>query len=156
MLNVRTESKTHRRLITTSPDGATQWTKPHFDNALLEPICMAAITRYSTTNDSNKNRVLFVNPNNLARADGKAEPGKGRDRRNLSVKLSYDEAKTWPINKTLEAGWSTYSDIAVAKDGTILCFYGRSAKPNFASDHLTVARFNLEWLTNGADLPQKR
>ena len=32
-------------------------------------------------------------------ADGKAQPGSGRDRKNLSVKLSYDEGQTWPVNK---------------------------------------------------------
>jgi sialidase-1 len=156
MLNIRTESKTNRRLITTSPDGASNWSKPHFDHALLEPICIAGIVRYSTTNNSNRNRILFCNPNNLDRADGKAEPGKGRDRRNLSVKISYDEANTWPINKTIEPGWSSYSDIAVAKDGTVLCFYGRAKKSTFASERLTVARFNLEWVTDIADSPSKR
>ena len=38
MLNVRNESKTHRRLVTTSPDGATKWSKPRFVPELLEPI----------------------------------------------------------------------------------------------------------------------
>jgi hypothetical protein len=45
-----------------------------------------------------------------------------------------------------------YSDLAVTKSGTILCFYGRSEKSNFAGDRLTLARFNLEWLTDGAGL----
>ena len=98
-----------------------------------------------------KNRILFSNPHNLSAADGKEEPGKNRDRKNVSVKLSYDEGRTWPVNKTVEPGWSAYSDIAVTKDGTILCFYGRGAKPGFAGDLLTLARFNLEWLTDGND-----
>ncbi|MEQ1861233.1 MAG: sialidase family protein [Chthoniobacteraceae bacterium] len=147
MLNSRSESKAHRRLVTISPDGATKWSTPKFDDALLEPICMGSIVRYSL----DKPRILFSNPHNLARADGKEEPGKNRDRRNVSVKLSYDEGATWAVNKTIEAEWSAYSDIAVTKNGTILCFYGRAEKPNFAGDRLTVARFNLEWLTDGRD-----
>jgi sialidase-1 len=51
----------------------------------------------------------------------------------------------------VEEKWSAYSDIAVTHAGTILCFYGRGEKANFAGDRLTVARFNLEWLTDGAD-----
>jgi hypothetical protein len=94
-------------------------------------------------------RILFCNPHNLERADGKAAPGKNRDRRNLSVKLSYDEGRTWPVNRTVEAGPSMYSDIAVTKAGTILCFYGRGTKDGFAGEALTLARFNLEWLTDG-------
>jgi sialidase-1 len=153
MLNVRNESKMHRRLVTTGPDGAKGWSTPKFDDALLEPICMAGIVRYSTAQSGGRNRVLFSNPHNLERADGKAEPGKSRDRKNVSVKLSYDDARTWSVNKTVEAGWSAYSDIAVTKAGTILCFYGRGAKPGFAGDALTLARFNLEWLTDGKDSP---
>src|SRR4051812_35265102 len=45
MLNIRTESKVYRRLVTTSPDGATHWSRPTFDQALREPVCMASITR---------------------------------------------------------------------------------------------------------------
>ncbi|MBI5773233.1 MAG: exo-alpha-sialidase [Verrucomicrobia bacterium] len=154
MLNVRNESKTHRRLVVTSKDGATGWSTPKFDDALLEPICMGGIVRYSTEKIGGRNRILFSNPHNLERADGKAEPGKNRDRKNVSVKISYDEGRTWAANKTVEAGWSAYSDLAVTKAGTILCFYGRADKPNFAGDALRLARFNLEWLTDGKDSPK--
>ena len=155
MLNVRNESKTHRRLVTTSKDGATNWSTAKFDDALLEPICMAGIVRYSTEADGEKNRILFSNPHNLDRADGKAEPGKNRDRKNVSVKLSYDEAQTWPVSRTIEPGPSMYSDIAVTHAGTILCFYGRGTAPGFAGAALTLARFNLEWLTDGKDSPSR-
>jgi sialidase-1 len=155
MLNVRSWSMQHRRLVTTSPDGATGWTKPEFDDALLEPICMASIVRYSLAGEARgRNRILFANPHWLERADGKAQPGFGRDRKNVSVKLSYDEGQTWPVSKSLEAGFSGYSDLAVLPDGTILCFYERGSidgKNNFGTGRLTVARFNLAWLTDGAD-----
>lgn len=152
MLNVRSESTAHRRLVTTSPDGATQWSKPRFDDALLEPICMGGLIRYSSAATGDKNRLLFSNPHNLSKEKGKEEAGKSRDRKNLSVKLSYDEGRTWAVNKTLEPGWSAYSDIAVTPKGTILCFYGSAAeKHHFAGERLTLARFNLEWLTDGQD-----
>ena len=35
LFNMRSESKEHRRLITISPNGATQWSDPRFDSALL-------------------------------------------------------------------------------------------------------------------------
>ena len=143
MLNVRSESKAHRRLVTTSKDGATGWSTPKFDDALLEPICMGGIVRY---NHGDQNLILFSNPHNLEKDKGKAEPGKSRDRKNVSVKISRDEGQTWPVNKTIEPGPSMYSDIAVTKAGTILCFYGRGTKPGFAGAGLTLARFNLPWL----------
>jgi sialidase-1 len=157
MLNMRSESKAHRRLVTTSPDGATQWETPHFDDALLEPICMASIVRLTTADAGGKNRILFANPHNLARADGKEEAGKSRDRKNISIKLSYDEGQTWPVNKVLDPGYSAYSDLAVLPDGTILCLYERgrdsdsAAKKPTSYAYLTLARFNLEWLTEGKD-----
>lgn len=154
MLNVRSESPTHRRLVTTSPDGATQWSTPKFDQALLEPICMASILRLSTTTHSDKNRILFANPDSLAKAKDKKLPGERRERRNLSVKLSYDEGTTWAVNRVLEPGLSSYSDLAVLRDGTILCLYERvSTKgPSGATGgFISMARFNLEWLTEGKD-----
>ncbi|HRH96412.1 MAG TPA: sialidase family protein [Prosthecobacter sp.] len=147
MLNVRSESKAHRRLVTTSLDGATNWSTPKFDDALLEPICMGGIVRY---NHDGQSLILFSNPHNLDKEKGKAEPGKNRDRKNVSVKLSRDEGQTWPVNKLLEDGPSMYSDIAVTHGGTILCFYGRAGDGKgvvaFAGGRLTLARFNLEWL----------
>ncbi len=144
MLNVRSESKAHRRLVTTSPDGVSNWSTPRFDDALLEPICMAGITRY---NHGGHSLILFSNPHNLEGGrEGTPEPGKSRQRKNLSIKLSRDEGKTWPVNKLLQDGPSMYSDIIVTHSGTILCFYGRGNKPGFAGEALTLARFNLEWL----------
>jgi sialidase-1 len=149
MLNVRSESKAHRRLVVTSPDGATNWSAPKFDDELLEPICMGGIVRY---NYGDQNGILFSNPHNLDVTKGKPEPGKSRTRKNVSVKLRRDEAQTWPINKLIEDGPSMYSDIAVTHSGTILCFYGRSGEKTglaaFAGGRLTLARFNLEWLTS--------
>jgi len=151
MLNTRNESSRHRRLVTIGPDGATKWSTPQFDETLIEPICMGSLLRLSKTPPDDRNRLLFVNPANLSRADGKVTPGKSRDRRNLTVRISYDEGKSWAISKAVEPEWSAYSDLALAQDGTILCFYGRANKSDFAGNCLTLARFNLAWLTDGQD-----
>jgi sialidase-1 len=151
MLNVRNESKTHRRLVTYSADGASGWSTPQFDDALLEPICMGSLIRLSAQPQAKKNRILFSNPHNLEREDGKGAPGVSRDRKNLSVKLSYDEGRTWTVNKVVEPGQAAYSDLAVTRAGTILLFFGNGGTPKFSGSKLSVARFNLEWLTDGKD-----
>ena len=144
MLNARSESKRHRRLVSTSPDGATRWTTPRFDDALLEPICMAGMVRYD---HDGKRLILFSNPDNLEGGrGGVAAPGQSRDRRNVSVKMSRDDGLTWPVSRHVERGPSMYSDLAVTQSGTILCFYGCGDKPHFAGTRLRLARFNLEWL----------
>ncbi|HYF37090.1 MAG TPA: exo-alpha-sialidase, partial [Prosthecobacter sp.] len=157
MINARSESKAHRRLINLSRDGGESWAKPRFDEALLEPICQASIVRYSMRPAADKNRILFANPHNLERLSGPVEEGKPRDRRNLSIKVSYDEGKTWQHNQTLERGYGAYNDLAVLPNGQALCLYERGRdsdlelKKSTSYAYLTVARFNLEWLTNGKD-----
>jgi sialidase-1 len=144
LFNIRNEGKPHFRAISISDDGATKWSKLKLDEGLPEPICMASIVRAPSYD---KSRIVFVNPNNPS----------GRERKNLSARISYDEAKTWPIVKTIDPGKSGYSDLAVARDGTILCLYERGAaeKNMYHTRWLTVARFNLEWLTDGKDTPER-
>ncbi len=153
MLNMRSESPEHRRASATSPDGARSWTRPAFDQQLLEPLCMASLCRLTLPSVDGRGRILFANPDNLERADGKAIAGRGRDRKNLSVKLSYDEGRTWPVGRSLDAGPSGYSDLAVGPDHVMYCLYeqgGRDAASAFRPS-LALARFNLEWLSSGKD-----
>jgi DNA-binding beta-propeller fold protein YncE len=148
MLNTRHEDTPHLRAVFVSGDGATGWSKPRFDKQLPEPICMASIVRLTELPAHKKNRILFANPHNPT----------GRERKNLTIKLSYDEGATWPLARTLEAGTSGYSDLAVAGDGTIFCFYerGSTGSSHFHTRALCLARLNLEWLTNGKDRVQQR
>lgn len=160
LLNVRNESAQHRRIVVTSPDGATDWSEPRFDDALLEPICMASIIRYSKEGEGSRNRVLFSNPHNLFDSKGQSVDGKPSDkgralRKNLAIKISYDECQTWAFQKVLEPESGMYSDLAVTQSGVALCLYGRrlgESGASFAGDRITVARFNLTWLTDGADI----
>lgn len=135
LLVTRSESKPNRKLITVSRDGATGWSEPKFHDQLLEPICMASIVRHP----SQAGTLLFSNPHSVAvDAQNKEIPGGRGKRRNLSIKLSRDDGQTWPIQKTLEAGNSAYSDLAVLPDGDVLCLYEADTK-------IMCARFNLEW-----------
>ncbi len=146
LLNVRTASPRNERLVVASKDGAHHWSKPEFQPGLPDPICFASIVRLSSKRDSSRNWILFANPDNLARSDGK--PIASKDRRNLTVRLSYDEAKTWPVKRALEPGPSGYSDLAVSPNGIIWCFYEAGRSPH---ERLVLAKFNLEWLTGGRD-----
>ncbi|MCC6679457.1 MAG: exo-alpha-sialidase [Phycisphaeraceae bacterium] len=153
MSTIRSESKKYCRLISYSDDGANGWSTPRFDEDLADPICMASIVRYSRAANGGKNRILFCNPDNRDQGHQITKWG-GLDRRNLTVRLSHDEGQSWPVSKVIEPGPSGYSDMAVAGDGTIYLFYERSALNElgaFIPGTLTLARFNLAWLTDGAD-----
>ena len=75
MLNVRTAGK-NLRTIVISKDGATKWSTPRFQQDLPDPICFASLVRLSTKKTGGKNRLLFSNPDNLTRKDGKDLPAK--------------------------------------------------------------------------------
>jgi len=145
LLNVRSESKRNRRLLTYSRDGATGWSTPKFHEQLLEPICMASMI---SIRSAGKDVLLFSNPDNLERSSGPAEPGRPRDRKNITVQLSYDGGASWPAKRVIESGYSGYSDMAALPDGSILCLFERGSigDNHFRSAYLTLARFNLEWV----------
>lgn len=151
MLNVRTEAKENRRTVVTSKDGATHWSAPHLQQDLADPICFASLVRLTTKKTGGKNRLLFVNPDNVARADGKET--RSKDRVNLTAYLSYDEGGHWGVKRTIEPGATGYADIAVMPDGTILCLYEvvRAVPGGPAKHDEMLGRFNLEWLTEGKD-----
>ena len=131
MLNARNESGTIRRIVVTSPDGATDWSAPRFQKDLIDPICMAGLTRYA---HHGQNVLLFSNPDTTS------------GRKNVSLRMSRDEGKSWPVFRSIEPGYSAYSDLAVTHSGTILCFYGRSKDVHFAGDRLTLARIPFSWI----------
>jgi sialidase-1 len=117
---------------------------------LPEAICFASIIRLSTRKDSVRNRLLFVNPDNLVRANGK--DSRSKDRANLTVRLSCDEGGHWTVMRTIEPGATGYADLTVMRDGTILCLYEAvPTLPDGSARHDEMCRFNPEWLTEGKD-----
>jgi sialidase-1 len=138
MLNIRHESEPHLRAVTVSESGQTGWSPLRYDRDLPEPICQGTMVRLTEPPDDPRTRLLFANPHNSA----------GRERKNLTVKLSYNEGATWAETKTVEPGTSGYCDLAVGRDGTIYCLHESGAGK---AKSQTLARFNLEWLTDGRD-----
>jgi len=137
MLNMRMQQNSKgKRGVATSSDGGITWSKLRFDDTLIEPVCQASILRYSYAASGGKNRLLFSNPAST------------KSRVNMTVRMSYDEGKTWPISKLLHEGPSAYSCLAVLPDGDIGCLY-EGGKTRYGE--IVFARFSLEWLTDGKD-----
>lgn len=123
------------RTLSHSTDRGITWSAPVKDPALVEPTCQASIHRYSWA-ETGRSRILFSNPAST-------------QRENMTVRLSYDECATWPAGKVLHPGPSAYSSLAVAQDGTILCLFENGERQ--AAEQITLARFTLDWLTDGRD-----
>ena len=149
MLNVRTESKRHRRVIVTSADGATGWSAPRYQEELVEPICFGSIAALTPASTEKSGRLLFVNPDNLLNGDSEGTPGKGRDRRKLTVQLSENNGETWSAKKVIDDGWAGYADINVGPGNAIYCLYERGGigDEHFRSTALTLVHFDLSWIT---------
>ncbi|MGI9430124.1 MAG: sialidase family protein [Bythopirellula sp.] len=140
MLNMRSTRGKGCRAVAVSQDGGQTWGALRDDTTLIEPICQGSIVRYTLADTNGRNRLLFANP---------AQADRG-NRTNMSVKLSYDEGKTWPVSKTVHAGPSAYCCLTVLSDGTVGLLYEGGPRGRYES--ILFARFNLEWLTDGNDL----
>jgi len=158
LYNMRNESKNYRRLVSYSIDGVTRFSSPYYSDNFFEPICHASMIRYSMKPYQDKSRILFVNPDSRMTpwsvnrgTTVKAAPK--RQRSNLTLRMSYDEAITFPVYKEIDAGFSGYSDLAVGKGGEIYCIYESGYRNNnkFLPAAITLASFNIEWATNGTD-----
>ena len=97
------------------------------------------LLRYSALSlGDDKNRLLFANP-------------EATTRKYMTVKLSYDEGKTWSESKLIHPGLVAYNCMAVLPDGSIGMLYERGV--GYGADQLTFVRFTLDWLTDGRDTP---
>ncbi len=140
-LNMRSYRGDHRRQISTSNDNGLTWTKAQADQALIEPRCQGAAIRYTSKPEYSRNRILFSNP-------------ASEKREKMTIRISYDEAKTWQTSKRIYEGPSAYSDLAILPDGTVACFYERGEKHPYET--ITFARMTLAWLTDGQDALKSR
>lgn len=139
LLNMRNYDRARRaRAVSTSADGGLTWSALTHDETLIEPICQASVRRHSAAAGGGKrNRVLFSNP------------ASAEKRERLTVRLSYDECKTWGVAKVLHPGPSAYSCLSVLRDNTIGCLYERGEQRPY--ERITLAKFDLAWLTDGRD-----
>jgi sialidase-1 len=153
MLNIRSEGKEHLRAQSRSKDGISAWSTPELVRDLYEPVCMASLIRLSKTPAQKRNRLVFANP------DSRNVPGPTDhrynmlSRDNLTVKLSYDEGKTWPVSKLFESGGTGYSDMTAGPDGTMYILYEQMVRDDTRQGkrNLVLGRFSLGWLTDGKD-----
>lgn len=139
MLNMRNPSPQKRKAISYSPDGASDWTRPVFDEELFEPVCMASLLKVPHRKGSSGSVLLFVNP------DSQEIPK--HPRQNLIVKLSYDNGDSWPVEWVIEPGPAGYSDMAVGPDGTVYVLYETNTVAKGWNYSLVLKKFNVKSLT---------
>jgi sialidase-1 len=138
MLNMRNHppKPENVRMVATSDDGGRTLSKASYDRSLIEPPAQASLLRLTTARTHDRNRLLFSNPASLRRE-------------RLTVRLSYDEGVSWPVSRVVHEGPAGYSSLVVLQDLSIGLLLERGDRSPY--ERITLARFTLEWLTEGKD-----
>ncbi len=125
------------RKVVYSEDGGETWGETISHPELPSPNTQNGLARYSFEDDEKlggKSRILFSTPTK-GRAEG-------------VVKMSYDNGKTWPVEKLLIPGPFAYSTLTPVRPGVMGCLY------ELNSNQITTIRFaafSIDWLTDGED-----
>jgi sialidase-1 len=133
-LNMRTGHGKGIRAGATSKDDGKTWSNLYDIPELPDAGCQASLIRYTWPDqDGSKSRILY-------------SKGATPDRRVGTIRVSYDEAKTWPVSKVVCKEYFGYSCLTVMPDSTIGCLFETAGCSKIA-----FTNFSLEWLTDGED-----
>ena len=123
----------NERLIAVSPDAGKTWGKVTTDPQLFEPICQGFVYAWPTDKPSDPPLWMFCNPT-------------APKRRDLTIRLSHDEGRTWPVARLIQEGASEYSCLTRLPDGQVGCIYERWEDKNI---RIFWIRLPLPWLLAG-------
>jgi len=133
LLSMRNGLGKGQRAFSISKDGGGTWSAPKLNPHVYCPVCQSSIHRYSWE----PNVLLYSAPGGPGRIE-------------MTVRVSCDEGKTWPVAKRIDEAGSGYSDLAVLPDGSVCCFFESGwRKP------LVFAKFPLKWLSEAEKKPGK-
>jgi sialidase-1 len=133
MQNIRAyeKSRTHR-LVAVSRDGGITFDAPVEEPQLPDPRNNADVIRVAPdapAGSRDARMLLFSNTADETR------------RVNLTLRVSCDDGRSWPVSKVVQPGPAMYSVMARLPDGTFGMLY-----ENGAAQGLTFVRFDLAWL----------
>jgi sialidase-1 len=147
------------RVLMVSKDKGESWTPPVRNADLPDPDCEGSMIRYTRRDQGfTKDRLLFSNPFSGTPGAGSVESDP-RGRFNITVRMSYDEGKTWPMTKLVRKGPGAYSSMTVFPDDSVGILLETGETYGGYADHygkIVFARFNIEWLTDGKDHLDRR
>lgn len=126
------------RGLSLSTDGGQTWAAPVHAHALNDGVCQAGFIREPLRTDGGQSRLVFSNPD--------YRDGTGNARTMMTVKVSSDEGKTWPIAHLIHPGRAAYSCPAILPDGRIALLFECGESSPYERLHL--ARFTWNSLAS--------
>lgn len=136
MMNMRNYNGKKCRAVSISSDGGATWSPVEQDERLIEPRCQASLISYKR---DDKHLLIFSNPAYAA------------DRERMTVRVSKDDGKTWPIAKQLHAGPSAYSCLTVLPNGNIGCFYEFGLERGDSDESIVFEEVSMDSLMSGRE-----
>lgn len=118
LINARNQIKPGGfRAITKSNDGGNTWSTPIADEQLPDPNCQGSIIQH-VLKQGKKEKELLILSNNAT----------SKGRKNLTLKISTDQGKTWKYEKLIHLGPSAYSCLTISPKGNIGLLYENGKK----------------------------
>jgi sialidase-1 len=132
LMDYRQQEGPHR-WIAESADGGRTWSAPR-PGETVSPVC-CAIERYTLKSaGATRDRILWTGP-------------RGPERKNLVVRTSYDEGRTFTGERLIGEGEAAYSDITILEDRTVGVLWERGVERGY--QFIIFTRFNREFLEPG-------
>ena len=101
------------RMIAASDDGSSKWSTSAYNTYLPDPACEGSMCYVDVP--GLPYALLHINCNSKI------------DRKNITVRCSFDDGVTWGKSIVIDADAGGYSDIAVTEDGKVYVVYERDA-----------------------------
>ena len=128
LFDIRQASGPHRHKAV-SRDGGRTWAEPQPGEAVSPVAC--AIERWTLKSaGDDRDRILWTGP-------------KGPKRTNLVARVSYDEGKTFPLERPISEQFAAYSDLTVLPDKTAGVLWERGVDRGY--QFITFTAFNLDF-----------
>ena len=127
MINSRVRKAGVRYVHVSNDDGLTWFSKP--DSTLLDPTCNASFIRYSSKKHIKAKKVLL-----FSNANSKTE------RKNMTVRTSLDEGKTWSKGLTIYTNGAAYSSLTILKNGDVGLLF---EKDNYSENVFVLIPYKL-------------
>lgn len=132
-VTARTLRHTQLRTTSVSTDHGESWSKPALASRIYDPPCQASllvVPGSARRFDRDKPVWLYAHP---------AGPG----RRCLTVRVSYDEGRSWSHARQISTGDNQYSSMTLMPNGQVGCLFESWRDKNY---QILFTQFDLDWL----------